>query len=371
MKTHRLIEELEAAIAHKDIGERAEMFRRVTDLFAVGSAGFESEQVELFDDVMGRLVGGVEVSVRADAAERLAAIANAPPMIIRTLALDESIDVAGPILSRSDQIDEYTLIISAKTRGQEHLLAISRRRSLSEAVTDVLVERGDRDVAVSVAANHGAKFSETGYATLVKRSEHDEELAIRVWLRPEVPRQQLLKLLAAASGAVLRRLEAADRRKANLFNDMIAEARDRIETQVRQLSPAYVAARSQLQALQQEGRLGLQLVVEFAQARKFDETTIALSLLCDLPIELVERAIVHDRSEQILVLCKAIGLDWDGTKAILQMQAETGCRHDFEQCFASFAKLQPDTARKAVKFYRLRDEATKTSTCRDAGYKAG
>src|SRR5450631_3232892 len=96
-----LIEELEAAIAHKGVGERADMFRRVTDLFAAGSAGFEREQVRLFDDVMGRLAGEVDVSVRADAARRLAGIADAPPMIIRTLALDQSIDVAGPILSES------------------------------------------------------------------------------------------------------------------------------------------------------------------------------------------------------------------------------------------------------------------------------
>src|ERR1700678_1915878 len=168
-----LIEELESAVARKGVGERAEMLRRVTDLFTVGSVGFGPEQVELFDDVMGRLVGEVDDSVRADMARRLAGISNAPPTIIRTLALDQSIDVAGPILSRSDQVDEDTLIISAKTRGQEHLLAISRRRTLSEGVTDVLIDRGDRDVVISVAANPGAKFSETGYATLVERSEHD------------------------------------------------------------------------------------------------------------------------------------------------------------------------------------------------------
>jgi len=366
-----LIEELETAITHKGMRERAEMFRRVADLFAVGSAGFEPGQVKLFDDVMGRLVDEVDDCARADMSERLARIADAPPMIVRTLALDPSIDVAGPILSQSDLVDEDTLIISAKTRGQEHLLAISRRRSLSEAVTDVLVERGDRDVVISVAANHGAKFSETGYATLVERSADDEELAVRVWLRPEIPRQHLLKLFAAASGAVLRRLEAADCRKADLFNDMIAQARDQIEAQVRLRSPAYAAARSHLQALREEGKLDHEHLFEFAQARKFDETTIALSLMCDLPIGLIERAIVQDRSEQILVLSKATGLDWRTTKEILQMQVDSGCRHDLDQCFASFAKLQPETAKKAMRFYRMREEAAMTPNRRGIAREAG
>ena len=357
-----LIEELEAAVAHKGMRERAEMFRRVADLFALGSAGFEPPQVRLFDDVMGRLTGQVDVGVRADISRRLAGIANAPPMIIRTLALDPSIDVAAPILSQSSQVDEDTLIISAKTRGQEHLLAISRRRTLTEAVTDILIERGDRDVTVSVAANHGAKFSETSYATLVKRSENDEELAVQVWLRPEVPRQHLLTLLAAASGAVLSRLAAADHRKTGLFNDMIAHARDRIEVQVRQHSPAYVAARSRLEALKEEGKLDYEHLFEFARARNFDETTIALSLLSDLPIGLIERAIAQDRSEQILVLGKATGLDWRITREILQMQAASGCKHDLEQCYESFARLQPETAKKALTFYRLREEAAAALT---------
>ena len=366
-----LIEELEAAVAHKGMRDRAEMFRRVAELFALGSAGFEPEQVRLFDDVMGRLVGEVDVGARADTSRRLAGIADAPPMIIRTLALDPSIDVAGPILSQSDQVDEDTLIISAKTRGQEHLLAISRRRTLSEAVTDILVERGDHDVTVSVAANHGAKFSETSYATLVKRSENDEELAVRVWLRPEIPRQHLLTLLAAASGAVLSRLEAADHRKADLFNDMIAHARDQIEAQVRLRSTGYVAARCRLEALKEEGKLDRENLFEFAHARKFDETTIALSLLSDLPVGLIERAIAQDRSEQILVLGRATGLDWRITREILQMQAAAGYKHDLAECCESFAKLQPETAKKALTFYRLREEAVMAPTRRNRAGAAG
>ena len=360
-----LIEDLEAAIAHKNVGERAGMFRRVTDLFAAGSATFEPEQIKLFDNVMGCLLGEVDEQVRVETAERLAGIANAPPIIIRTLALDQSIEVAGPVLSRSEQVDEDTLIISATTRSQKHLLAISCRRSLSEEVTDVLVERGDRDVAIGVAANHGARFSEGGYTTLVRRSEHDEELAVQVWLRPEIPRQHLLKLLAAASSAVLRRLEAADRRKAAVINDMMAEARDCIETQARERSETFAAAHARLKELQQKGLLDQARLIEFAQAGRFDETTIALSMLCDLPIGLVERAIVQDHAELILVLGKAIGLSWDATKAILQVQAETGRRLDLDQCHASFARLQPETARKAMRFYRLREQATRSSAGRE------
>jgi uncharacterized protein (DUF2336 family) len=359
--SHDLIEELEGAIATKGVSHRAEMLRRVTDLFAAVSERFDERQVALFDDVMGRLVSGVDSSVRVAVAQRLAPIANAPATIIQTLALDEAIEVAGPVLALSERLDEDTLIISAKTRSQSHLLMISRRRVIGEAVTDVLVERGSQEVAVTVAANHGARFSDFGYSRLVERSEHDEELAIRVWMRPEIPRQHLLKLVMIASAAVQRRLEAADRRKMHVFSELVAEARDQILAQARERSAQYAATYARLLSEYQQGKLIEADLLGFARARKFDEVTIALSLICELPIGLVERAIVDDRCEQILVIGKAIGAAWETVRALLQLKAESssGAWHDLDQCAASFARLQPETAKKALQFYRLREQ-TKT-----------
>lgn len=101
---------------------------------------------------------------------------------------------------------------------------------------------------------------------------------------------------------------------------------------------------------------------EFAEASKFDETAVALSLLCDLPVGAVERALVHDHDDQVLVVAKSIGLSWDTTKAILLVQAKTKSRTTWEldQFQANFKKLKPETARTAIQFYRLRERAAKT-----------
>src|SRR5271169_4800882 len=179
-----LLDELEAAVANRDIGSRAEMLRRVTDLFVSGSDRFDGAQRALFDDIMGRLIEEIDRSARAAFGARLASIANAPTAVSRVLALDDSIDVAGPLLAHSDQLDDDTLIAGAKTKSQDHLLAISQRKLLSEGVTDVLVERGDQQVVVSTAANSGARFSEFGYTRLITRAGADDELALTVWSRP-------------------------------------------------------------------------------------------------------------------------------------------------------------------------------------------
>jgi hypothetical protein len=104
-------------------------------------------------------------------------------------------------------------------------------------------------------------------------------------------------------------------------------------------------------------------VLEFARAGQFDEATIAISILADLPIGVVERAVANRRTEQILVLAKAIGMSWDTTKAILLLQAgaKGSSTDEIEQCRGTYARLQPDTAKKAIQFYRLRERATSSN----------
>ena len=357
-----LIDELEAVVVHSNISSRADVLRRVTDLFVTGSDCVNSEQLTLFDDVMVRLIKEIESSARAAFGERLATIANAPPKVSCLLALDDSAEVAGPLLAHSDHLDDETLIAGAKTKSQEHLLAISRRKLLSEGVTDVLVERGNQQVVVSTAENSGARFSEFGYSTLVIRSETDDKLALTVWSRPEIPREHLLTLFATASEAVRLKLEAADRGKAALVSDMVKQASDKLQTQARERSSEFGIAQAQVRLLQQSGELTEDRLREFAEASKFDETAVALSLLCDLPVGAVERALVHDHDDQVLVVAKSIGLSWDTTKAILLVQAKTKSRTTWEldQFQANFKKLKAETARTAIQFYRLRERAAKT-----------
>jgi uncharacterized protein (DUF2336 family) len=354
-----LLEQLEA-FARQDIHKRADALRRVTDLFVSGAGKFSEEQVALFDEVMGRLLVELDKSVRVAFGCRLAQLAGAPPRVMRGLALDDAIEVAGPVLSQSEALDEGTLVEGARTKSQDHLLAISRRRMLGEPVTDVLVARGDRAVAVSTISNPGAKFSEFGYSTLVDRSRADGELTLVMWVRPEIPRQHLLALFSQASEAVRRTLEAAGHSRGGVLQGVIAEASNRIQEGLRETSEVYSAARNTVMALHAAGELGEVQLAQFASAGKFDEATVALSLMADLPIAVIERAIAHRRTEQILVLAKAIGLGWDTARSVLLMQGATEGDPTSEidhQC-QTFARLRPEIAKKAMQFYRLRERAT-------------
>ncbi len=354
-----VIDQLEDAFARRDVGRRTETLQRITDLFVSTASTYSPEQIELFDEVMRRLLAELETSGRAAYGQRMARIAEAPPEVIRALALDDALEVAGPVLQHSERLDDGVLVESARTKGQGHLMAISRRKALAEAVTDVLVERGDGHVALSTAQNPGARLSEFGFSTLVERSQGHDDLALTVWLRPELPRQHELELFARASDAVRAKFEVADPRKAALIRGMVAHASDQIQTKARNTDTRYAAARAHVGSLQAAGRLDEGQLAAFARAGDFDAAAIALSLMTDLPIGLIERAIVNHRPEQVFVLTKAIGFGWETTEAILLLQAGPagGSKHDLERCRAAFARLQETTAAKALSFYRLREKA--------------
>jgi uncharacterized protein (DUF2336 family) len=355
-----LIDQLESAIAGKSISRRADILRRVTDLFVLGSGRLSDDQVDLFGDVMGRLARDIELNVRATFGSRLAGLPNAPRGVIRALAFDEAIEVAGPVLRESPQLDEATLVECSQRMGQSHLLAISGRRSLTEPVTDVLVDRGDSAVVTHLAGNRGARFSQGGISALVKKTGTDGDIAMAVWSRPDIPRQSLVDLFIQASSAVRQRLEAADPRKAEQIRAAVASATSAIQATARKGSREHAEALEEVQALNAAGRLNEVVLSRFAEQGGFDRVSVALSLMANLPVGLVERVLVDRQQEQVLVIARAIGLSWTTVKSILVMRTGQGgiAADQLELMLKNFTRLQVKTAQTALQFYRLRERAS-------------
>jgi uncharacterized protein (DUF2336 family) len=354
-----LIDEIEDALAAKSEEKRAAALWRITDLFIAGADSFGDDHVTLFDDLLQRLATTIEKNARAKLSSRLCRLANAPPGMVRNLAADHDIRVAQPILRYSPRLDDTCLTNTAATHSQQHLLAIAQRSALSEAVTDVLVERGDRDVVRSVAQNSGARFSNAAFRTLVERSVGDEVLAVHVGIRRDLPRQHLLKLVERASVAVRQKLAAADPAAAGAIRDVIAEIDGSIRAASRRASTDYAAARLEVEALQQAGRLGEPEVYAYADARKFEETAVALSLVTGAPIDLVERAMLDDNPDMAVILSKVAGFSWSTAQCILLRAAN---RHlsvqDLDRALSGFSRLKPGTARSIIEFYDARRNGT-------------
>jgi uncharacterized protein (DUF2336 family) len=350
-----LLSEVKDAVANGSVHRRNQMLRHITDLFVVSSAACSDGDLALFDDVFVRLTSEIELSARALLAVRLAPIRNAPANIIRKLAFDDEIDVAAPVLEQSERLDDKILVENAKAKGQGHLFAISRRRSLSPEVTDVLVARGDQQVVQSTTENHGARFSDAGFAILVRRAHGDDGLAARVGSRPEIPRHLFLKLLAKASDAVRAKLEAAHPDARPVVRQVVVDVAGRIRTEVIDQSSRDAVEPGTIEALHRSSPVNDRDLAAIAKDGRSDEVCVALALMSKLSLEFVERAMSQERAETILIIARAIGLSWPTVKAILSVRDANGqaVARELAQCRASFERLISGTAREIIHYYRL------------------
>jgi uncharacterized protein (DUF2336 family) len=351
-----IVHELRGGISGCSPERCGKFLHQITDLLVADSDQYSDEQIALFDEVISELATTIEKEARILLAQRLAPVRNAPPNIIRMLAADDAIEVAAPVLTESEQLDDPALIENARTKSQQHLLAISRRKRLSEAVTDILVERGDQPVLLSTASNFGAKFSTEGFALLVERSGGEDALAACVGSRTDIPPHLFLKLLATASDAVRAKLEAESPRAGQEIHQVVEEVTNRIRAAVRCRATDYASAQALVRSLHAAGQLDASKLAAFALSRKFEETVAAFAIMSDLPIKVVERAIREDRPETLLIFAKAIGLSWPVTKAILRLRTgENGVPTDnVEHGLAIFERLKRPTAQQILRFHRLR-----------------
>ena len=350
-----LIAEIDAAVV-RGVHRQTSIVAKMSDLFIAEAARFSARDVALFDEILTRLAAKIEVSARALLARRLAPVPNAPPQVTRALARDEAADVACPVLAESDGLDDEALHYCASTSGPPQLLAIAARKRISTIVTDVLVKRGDRQVALTVAANPGASLSELGFDTLVHRAQGDDRLAEVVGARPEIPVHVFQKLLATASKTVQIKLAAENPRATGDVHRVVAEVSDRMRAQARAQSTSYAEASEAVASRKGARALSRADVAEFAAAGKLEETTVALARLSNASVGMVERAMMQERPEKILIIAKAAKLAWGDAKAILALRSRVlGITpFDIEQCLASFERLSLATAQRIIQLYQNR-----------------
>jgi uncharacterized protein (DUF2336 family) len=353
--TLSLIPELEEVVQRGSREKRAETLQRITALFLSGADNYSDGHVDVFDGVFGLLIEEIESKTRAELANHLAPVSNAPMKVLRRLANDDDIAVAGPVLKLAPRLAESDLIDVAETKGQAHLHAISGRHALGEAVTDVLVRRGNREVARRVADNRGARISNKGFHRLVERAEEDAILAEKVGLRPDIPAPLFRDLLTKATAVVHKRLIAsATPELRTAICDILAKVSGEVGARVGPRD--YRAAQRTILSLDRAKRLDEAALAAFCAQNKYEETVVALAALAKVPVKIVDRLMSGDRPDPVLILCKAANLSWPTVKALVLARPDTGgtSTQGLDATFANYRQLSASTAHRVVRFWQVR-----------------
>jgi uncharacterized protein (DUF2336 family) len=360
-----LIQDLEGASSRD---KRVENLRRVTDLFLRDHGALTDEQVDLFDIVIARLAVAIETRARAELADRLADVANAPRGVVRSLAHDE-IAVARPVLERSPRLSDDDLVSVALARGREHMLAITQRPLLAETVTDVLVRRGDRRVLHAAAGHPGARFSQGALSALVDRARVDDALQGLLGGRVDLPEAQLGELVAIAKEAARRRLaEAVPAGAGPAVGIALARSATSLEAQVVPGRPDYARAIGLVADLAARRGVGEAEVAALAGTGQFEETVCAVAHVAGLTVSSVEGLFLGPDPELLLVAGRALRWSWPTMKALLALRGpEAAQPHHLKRAADTFDGLSPATAGRVLDALKVREAARQRGHALAAG----
>jgi len=350
-----VIQTLEGALASADPARREAVLTHVTDMFVGGCGHYSPVQVQLFDQVFLKLSRDIELRARRRLAERLATAEHVPAATARELAHDPSAEVAAPILRNVLQLDDSDIIAVASNGSDDHLLAISGRAQIGEAVTDVLVDRGGPAVVRELAGNDSAKLSDISFGKLVARADADPMLAAAVGNRRDIPRHHFITLIRNASAAVRIKLATAEPDFAREVSDTVADIVAQIGREAGIVSTDPAAARAEAARLMHPERSGDFDTAAAARARKLDQTVTALSLLGHVPHDIAERALSEDKPDMLMIIARVGGLSWKSLKDMLHIHA----RHELDidellRARKDYEHLQVETAREVLARYRAR-----------------
>jgi uncharacterized protein (DUF2336 family) len=328
----------------------AEILNRVTQFFLGHADGLTLHQITLFDDVFVRLMERADRQLLAQISQQLSEAKCTLPKATRRLALDEDESVSLPIL-KSGNVAQTLLIEAAQSCGNKQRLAIACRYDVVPTVSEALVRFGDQAVHHALVENRGAKLSEDSWAQLVQLGESDQGLAEKLDRRRNIPLPLKRRLHAKLEDTRMRALNA-----------MPGVMRDQIENTIATTDatailgssdqPDYASAHANMVELSRKGKLKDSTINRFVVNGEYTNVIAALALLSGSPIEIIQRLIVCDNVDGLVVACKASRLDWSTVRGILkhrpghpQISAE-----ELEKARKTFETFSLSAAQRTIRF---------------------
>jgi uncharacterized protein (DUF2336 family) len=352
---NKLVELIELA-KEPSSHRRRDLLREVTDVFFVEK--FDSpSRMAAFDAVLQKLAAQMEEAVRIELAERFAPNSAAPRGLMRMLALEAPV-VARPVLEQSKALSEQDLVDVARTRGQEHLRAMSTRDDLSERVTDAIVETADDYTLGVLARNDSALLSRASHEVLVDRAAQNPALQEAVVERASLPADLLNEMYfmveARLRTAILARNDDMD---PEALEQALATSRKRLAAQAGALPADFEEAEAFVRGLLARNALTPAALANLLRAGQRTHFVLALSESADVDFDTARRVIERQDLDALAILCKAADFDRALflTFAILLLSPNDamGRATEYGQLYNELTK---ETATRTLRFWRVRRE---------------
>jgi uncharacterized protein (DUF2336 family) len=341
--------------------KRRELLQQVTDLFMDDSDPLNPTELDLGVDIVARLAGQMEQEIRRGLAERLADSPNAPHRLATQLANDE-IEVARPLLTRGNVLSDADLLAIVRQASQEHLLAITERSTVSTAVSDALVERGDDRVLVSLVGNQGAALSAQAMDTVVQRSEQVEALRAPLVERKDLPPALMHQMLFWVTGALRQKILARGDVDESMLDGLLNEAKARFQADLVRPDEGLNAAERAVRRAARLSQLNAAFLVSALRGGRREEFLVGLAQLAELDLKTTRRVVAAPGHEALAIACKALDFDANVFSSIALLTHPKGPQNvrsggEFTELVDIYRGVPIDAARRALRFWRIRAQS--------------
>jgi uncharacterized protein (DUF2336 family) len=344
-----------------DLGEepsslrRRELLRKVTDLFFIAPDAHGAEAMALFDDVLGALAIEMESEVQAELAQRMAGAHRAPRRLLRTLAA-APIAVAEPLLTRSAALSEADLLHVVSTKGQAHLRAVSSRKRVSPAVSDVIVDRADDQTLNVLIRNENAELSRESSEKVVARAAENPALHAAVVERQSLPADLLNEMYFVVEARLRQTIAAKNAAIDPAALDAALEAgRKRMAARDGALPADFAEAEAHARSLRARGALTPAALVALLREGERTRFLAALCELTEIDFHTARRIVERQDLDALAILCKAADFERALflTFAVLILDAGKGMARA-EEYGRLYAELPKDAALRTMRFWKMR-----------------
>ncbi len=286
---------------------RRKLGEALSDIFLKASEDLSEREQTLMFDILRRVIHDMEMGVRRVVSEHLAGLPDAPGDLCRELINDE-IEVAFPLLAQSVVLRDDDLIGVVRERTLEHQMAITIRHSLSEQVTDALVETGNSGVIRSLLQNENARISKATMEFLVEESRRmdsfQEPILQRNDLDPMLAKRMYMWVSAALRQFILVRYDL----DTTAMDDLLEQAAlDQSEWKPA-VKKSVTASELLAESIAREKTIEPEVLVDALEAGEVNLFVSLFEKLTGLPDHIVKRILFDPRIEGLAIACRAVEL---------------------------------------------------------------
>ena len=335
--------------------ERRDLLRKVTS--ALGHTEHSESEFAELDGVLSVVAQEYSVGVRTEFARLVAAANSRFPLASEKLAFDD-IAVASPILRSSQILSEETLMKVVEGKSQPHLMAVTQRTTVSQRVSEALVEHGDDAVVTSLLANDRAEIAHTTYETVARRAESSPALQAPLVRRKNVPVDILHDLYARVEADLRREIvDKFGQTEPGELEKAFERSRTRMDKAYRRRPEDFTAAQGRVAQYGARGELKPALLATLLREGAAARTSfmLAFARLADIEFDVVEPAVQDGDIDTLALLCRGAGFDKGlfVTIAVGLDKSERGMANadKFGQLYES---VPVQAAQRALRFWKVR-----------------